>query len=297
LDPALLRPGRFDRHVSVPVPDIKGRREILELYAKKLKLGPGVDLGSIARGTAGMTGADLSHLLNSAALRASALDRAAVTTQDVEYVKDKIMMGAERKSAVNSEEMRRHLAYYQAGRSLLSLHTPASPPLHKVTIVQRGTSLGAVAHQYDTDEDRTSQSLEEMLASLDLLMGGRAAEELVYGPEGVTSHASSDLAAATNLARSMVMQLGFGEEHGPVADSSQARFSQAASHASKLSVDREVRRLLEDSHARAKGTLQQHADELHRVADALVHFETLDANQVRQVARGEKIQISSQNQA
>lgn len=255
-----------------------------------------MDLGAIARSTAGMTGADLAHLLNSAALRASALDKPAVTTHDVEYVKDKIRMGAERKSAVDSEEMRRHMAYYQAGRSLISLHTAASPPLHKVTIVQRGSSLGAVSHQYDTDEDRTSQSYEEMLARLDLLMAGRAAEELAYGDDGVTSHASADLAAATDLARSMVMQLGFGEQHGPVADSSQARFSAAASHQSKLSVDREVRRLLEDSHRRAKTMLERRADELHRVADALVQFESLDAAQVKQAARGEKIQ-TNQNQA
>ena len=171
LDPALMRPGRFDRHVTVPVPDIKGRREILQLYAKKMKLSPSVDLGVIARSTAGMTGADLFHLLNSAALHASTLNKPVVDTADVEWSRDKILMGAERSSGVNSDEIRRHIATYEGGKSLVAMLTPNSVPLHKVTILQRGESLGNTALVRSQDEDQTQESYMEMVAKLDTSLG------------------------------------------------------------------------------------------------------------------------------
>jgi ATP-dependent metalloprotease len=290
LDPALLRPGRFDRHVVVGLPDIKGRREILEYYGRKLKLDPKVNLGVLARGTAGMTGADLSQLLNAAALRASANNQSVVTLADLEHAKDTVMMGVARTSGVLTPEMRRHLAYYHAGRSLVSLHTTHSLPVHKVTIMQRGEHLGAVALQQDSDDDRTSSSYSEMLAQLDLHLGGRAAEELVYGVDEVTSHGTGDLSRAASLARTMVMEYGFGARHGPVSDNAEdPSFAERASDATKSSVDAEVRALLQASHARARALLARHQEELHRVAEALIKHETLDGRELKLVAEGKEI--------
>jgi len=290
LDPALLRPGRFDRHVVVPLPDIKGRREILELYARRLKLAPDVNLGLLARGTAGMTGADLSQLLNAAALRASACNQTQVSVADLEHAKDTVRMGLARPSGVLSPEMRRHLAYYHAGRSLVSLHTRASLPVHKVTLMQRGESLGAVSLLPTSDEDQTSSSYAEMLARLDQHMGGRVAEELVYGEDEVSTHAAADLQAAASLARQMVMQYGFGASHGPVADrADDPGFAERASDASKRSVDAEVKALLDTAHARAVKLLRRHQAELHRVAEALIAHETLDGQELKAVAAGQPI--------
>ena len=288
LDSALVRPGRFDRHVTVPVPDIKGRRDILQLYAHKMKLDPAVDLNRIARGTVGMTGADLFHLLNSAALRASTLGRPAVTTADLEYAQDHVMLGSARVSGVMSKEMRKHLAYYNAGKALLTLRTPALPPIHRVTIMQRGESLGQTSHTRATDDDRTSQAYREMVGELDLRMAGRAAEELVYGPDEVSSHARSDLAQAHDLARRMVSTLGFGAHHGPRSHSS-SDLAEGTSNKAKAELDAEVKTMLEASHQRALTVLRDNQTELHRVAQALQEYETLDANQVQQACSGQPI--------
>jgi len=284
LDPALLRPGRFDRHITVPLPDIKGRREILGLYAKKMKLAPDVDLGLVARSTAGMTGADLAQLLNTAALRASTLDKQAVTTAELEHARDKILMGVERKSGVNEESIRRHIAYYEGGRSLIASLTPAATPLHKVTILERGMGLGHTAQVRQADDDQTSETYTEMLAQLDTRMAGRASEELVYGADGVTSHAAKDLARAQELGRHMVTLLGFNASIGPVSHSNWS--ARAVSNAQKGDVDREVATLLQQSYERVREKLKKHEPELHRIADALLKHEVLDASQVKAVLEG-----------
>jgi len=289
LDPALLRPGRFDRHVTVSLPDIKGRRAILDLYAKKMAhMDRDVDLDLIARSTAGMTGADLAQLLNTAALRASTLDKKTVSAAEIEYAKDKILMGVERKSAVNDEEMRRHIAYYEGGRSLIASLTPAATPLHKVTILERGLGgLGHTAQVRQENDDRTSETYTEMLASLDTKLAGRASEELVYGPDGVTSHASKDLARAQELCRHMVTLLGFNASIGPVSHSNWS--TRAVSHAQKADVDRDVSTLLQQSYERVKSKLREHEPELHAVAKALLKHEVLDASQVKAVMEGNEV--------
>ena len=284
LDPALLRPGRFDRHVTVSAPDIKGRKALLEYYSKKVTLDPEVNLSLLARSTSGMTGADLAHLMNTAALRASMLDHPRVNSGDLEYAKDRIQMGAERTTGKNDEDIRRHISVYESGKSLVAMKTPHAQPLHKVTIVQRGSQLGLTTQTQGDDTDITSQSYEEMLAALDCRLGGRVAEELIYGEDGITSNSARDLASAHRLARAMVMQLGFSSEHGLQSDSNLEQYEVEASEQSKERVDREVEAILKQSYERARKILKENEPALKRLSQELLTKETLDAKQVQAIA-------------
>jgi len=275
LDDALLRPGRFDKHVAVPLPDVKGRKQVLELYGSKVPLAPDVDLNTLARGTPGMSGAELFNLVNQAALRASVQGSKAVDMAALEYSKDKILMGAERKSAVISKEGARLTAYHEGGHALVALHTNGADPVHKATIMPRGQALGMVMQL--PSQDQTSFSRRQMLARLDVCMGGRVAEELVFGEQEITSGASSDIQAATNLAKAMVTQWGMSENVGVVfVDKKDA----AVSPEQRALIDREVQALLTASYARATKLLQTHRKELDVLAKALIEKETLTGAEV-----------------
>jgi len=284
LDSALTRPGRFDRHVTVPTPDIKGRKDIIELYAKQLRLAPDIDLDGIARATPGFTGADLFNLLNSAALYASRTNKEYVTQSDIEYAKDKLLMGSERRSAKTNEETRRHVAFYEGGRSVVVMLTPRAEPLHKVTVIQRGTSLGMTSQQQTRDIDVVSMDYQEYLAAIDSRMGGRAAEELIYGPQGISTGAEEDLQVATMIARDMVMRFGYGTESGPVSFTRD--YGRSTSPEQKAAIDQEVQTLLNQSYQRVKTLLMQHEEGLKRVAEALLQYETLDGKQARLAMEG-----------
>jgi ATP-dependent metalloprotease len=270
LDDALLRPGRFDKHVTVPLPDVKGRQQVLELYGSKVPLAKDVNLATLARGTPGMSGAELFNLMNQAALRASVQGALAVDMAALEYSKDKILMGAERKSAVISVEGARLTAYHEGGHALVAMHTVGADPVHKATIMPRGHALGMVMQL--PSQDQTSFSRRQMLARLDVCMGGRVAEELVFGAEEVTSGASSDIQAATSLAKAMVTQWGMSDAVGVVfVDKKDA----SVSAEQRALIDKEVQALLAASYARATKLLQTHRKELDVVAKALVEKETL----------------------
>ncbi|CAA6672806.1 unnamed protein product [Spirodela intermedia] len=265
LDKALVRPGRFDRHIVVPNPDVEGRRQILESHMSKVLKGDDVDLMIIARGTPGFSGADLANLVNIAALKAAMDGAKAVTMEDLEYAKDKIMMGSERKSAVISDESRRLTAYHEGGHAL-------------ATIVPRGMALGMVAQLPDKDE--TSVSKRQMLARLDVCMGGRVAEELIFGENEITSGASSDLQQATSLARAMVTKYGMSREVGVVAHNYDDN-GKSMSTDTRLLIEKEVREFLERAYGNAKSILTTHNKELHALAGALLEHETLTGNQIK----------------
>lgn len=284
LDDALLRPGRFDKHVTVPLPDVKGRKQILALYGSKVPLAKDVDLDTLARGTPGMSGAELFNLMNQAALRASVQGAAAVDMAALEYSKDKILMGAERKSAVISAEGAKLTAYHEGGHALVAIHTQGADPVHKATIMPRGQALGMVMQL--PGQDQTSFSRRQMLARLDVCMGGRVAEELVFGADEVTSGASSDIQAATSLARSMVTQWGMSEQVGivfvPKNDTS-------ISPEQRALIDKEVQSLLSASYARATKLLQVHRKELDVLAKALIDRETLSGTEIKDLLAGRKL--------
>jgi len=288
LDRALLRPGRFDRHVEVPLPDIKGRKEILELYGKKVPLASDANLLQLARGTPGNSGADLFNLINSAALRAAALNAKQVTTDHLEWARDKILMGAERKSSLMTEESRKCTAYHEGGHAIMAIKTKGADPIHKATIMPRGNALG-VTHQLP-EGDQTSRSRQQMFARMDVLMGGRVAEELIYGPEHVTSGASNDLMQATNLAREMVLRYGMGNRTGYASISEEDLPKQ--SEETRQLVDAEVKDMLDSSYARAKMMLKTNESGLHRLASALLKNETLDAKEITTVVNGGTIDDS-----
>ncbi|WIA14883.1 hypothetical protein OEZ85_001600 [Tetradesmus obliquus] len=278
LDKALVRPGRFDRHVVVPAPDVEGRKQILESHFKNIPFAPDVQLPTIARGTPGFSGADLANLVNVAALHAAKSGQQAVTMASLEYARDRIMMGAERKSAVLTEKSRRLTAYHEGGHALVALHTEGADPVHKATIVPRGMALGMVTQL--PDEDQTSMSRKQMLARLDVCMGGRVAEELIFGEDDVTSGASSDLKQATALARAMVTKYGMSNKVGQVSLDYEDDGRSMSSETRAL-VEEEVRRLLTTSYARARAILDSHAGELHALADELLDKETLSGEQIR----------------
>jgi len=236
LDPALVRPGRFDRHVVVPIPDVKGREQILAYHAKQVPLSSDVNLKIVARGTPGLSGADLANLINQAALKASMEGKAEVTMHDMEYAKDKILMGAERKSAVIEEENRKLVAFHEGGHALVAIYTPGAMPIHKATIMPRGSALGMVRTLLFVflscllfsipflllqvsqlpEKDELSWTKKQLLARLDVAMGGRAAEEMMFGTDNVTSGASSDIESATRIAQAIVMRFGMSDKVGPV---------------------------------------------------------------------------------
>ena len=282
LDQALLRPGRFDKHVTVPLPDVGGRKEILEMYASKTKLSKDVDLSVLARGTTGMSGADLNNLINQAALKASVDGLPYITMEVLEYAKDKIIMGAERKTAVISKETARNTAYHEAGHAVVAVLTPGAIPIHKATIMPRGVALGMVTML--PEGDQTSQSLKEMLASMDVAMGGRVAEELTFGMDAVTSGASSDIQYATRIARNMVTKWGFSKEVGIVYHGG-ATGEESASANTRAQIDREVKHLTQSAYVRAKELLEKYKYEHKLLAETLLEYETLTGDEVRDLVK------------
>lgn len=285
LDAALLRPGRFDKHVVVPLPDVAGRKEILEMYAKKTKLSPDVDLNVIARGTPGFSGADLFNLINQACLKASVDGLSAVTMPVLEYAKDRILMGSERKSAVITAESARCTAFHEAGHALVAILTEGAMPVHKATIMPRGNALGFVSQL--PEGDQTSISYKEMLARLDVAMGGRIAEELIFGKENVTSGASSDIMQATRMARAMVTKFGMSDKIGKVYHGGDV--GEEASAQTRALIDSEVKRLTEEAYDRATELLKKHSKKHYLLAETLLEYETLTGDEVRDlVLRGTK---------
>jgi len=294
LDPALLRPGRFDRQVQVPNPDIKGRERILGVHARKVPLGPNVDLRIIARGTPGFSGADLANLVNEAALMAARSNRRFVTMEDFESAKDKVMMGAERRSMVMSEDEKKLTAYHEAGHAVVGLHVPEHDPIHKATIIPRGRALGLVLSL--PERDQLSVSYRKYKSKIAMAMGGRVAEELTFGEDAVTSGAASDIQQVTKIARAMVTQFGFDPELGYVDYANEQQsylgsYGGGSNHSSMTQkmIDDKVRQLVQEGYDTAKRILTEHADDLENLAQGLQEYETLTGPEIKRVMRGEPL--------
>ena len=289
LDAALLRPGRFDRQITVPNPDIEGRTKILNVHLKKVPMAPDVDAKIIARGTPGFSGADLANLVNEAALLAARQDQKVVTMRELEAAKDKVMMGVERKSMVMSEEEKRMTAYHEAGHAVVSVHCTASDPIHKATIIPRGRALGMVMRL--PEADKISYLREKMLADLAVSMGGRVAEEMIFGHDKVSSGASSDIQYATRLSNAMVTQWGMSDRLGPIlfAPTEDTNHALIRSPEAIAQVDAEIKRIVNEAHAEATRILTEHRDQLEAVALALIEYETLTGDEIKAIMRGEKI--------
>jgi cell division protease FtsH len=296
LDPALLRPGRFDRRVTVPLPDIEGRVQILQVHMKKVPLAPDVDARTLARGTPGMSGADLANLVNEAALMAARLGKRLVAMAQFELAKDRVIMGTEWKSLVMTPEEKRMTAYHEAGHALVRIHEPASDPIHKATIIPRGGALGMVVSM--PERDNYSYHRDKMYADLASVMGGRVAEEVIFGYDKVSSGASGDIQQATKLARAMVMRWGMSDKLGPLEYEEQQGetflgYSQSQRHnmsnETALLIDSEIKRLIEDGHKRATQVLTENIDQLHAVAGALLEYETLTGDEIKRLAAGDDI--------
>ncbi|WP_370161027.1 ATP-dependent zinc metalloprotease FtsH [Limimaricola soesokkakensis] len=294
LDPALLRPGRFDRQVQVPNPDIKGREKILGVHARKVPLGPDVDLRIIARGTPGFSGADLANLVNEAALMAARVGRRFVTMIDFENAKDKVMMGSERRSMVMTEDEKKLTAYHEAGHAIVGLNVPQHDPIHKATIIPRGRALGLVLSL--PERDQLSVTYTKYKSKIAMAMGGKVAEELIFGKENVTSGATSDIQQVTKIARAMVTQFGFSDKIGHIDYANEQQsylgsYSGGASHSAETQkiIDEEVRRIIDEGYETAKRILTERREDLERLAQGLLEYETLTGNEITRVIAGEPL--------
>lgn len=297
LDKALLRPGRFDRQVYVGLPDIRGREQILKVHSRKVPLDESVELAILARGTPGFSGADLANLVNEAALFSARGNRRVVTMEEFEKARDKIMMGAERRSMVMSEKEKVNTAYHEAGHAIIGRLVPEHDPVHKVTIIPRGRALGVT--QYLPEEDRYSMNLRQLNSQLCSLFGGRIAEELVGGIDAVTTGASNDIERATQMARNMVTKWGLNEKMGPILygeDESQAPGGGNTHYSEDTSreIDQEVRKILNEAYSTATKLLEENRDILEAMKDALIEFETIDADQVDDLMSRRKVRPPKQ---
>jgi len=296
LDPALLRPGRFDRQVVVPNPDVLGREKILKVHMRKVPLAPDVDAKVIARGTPGFSGADLANLVNEAALLAARIGKRVVGMAEFEAAKDKVMMGAERRSMVMTEEEKKLTAYHEAGHAIVAIHQPDSDPVHKATIIPRGRALGMVMRL--PEGDRISLSQAKLHADLRVAMGGRIAEELIFGKERVTTGASGDIKMATDMSRRMVTEWGMSDKLGPLlyGEPTQEVFlghsvtqHKNMSDATARTVDEEIRRIVDEAYGEARRILTENIDQLHTLAKGLLEYETLSGEDISRLLRGEPL--------
>ncbi|HXG28244.1 MAG TPA: ATP-dependent zinc metalloprotease FtsH [Nevskiales bacterium] len=293
LDPALLRPGRFDRQVVVPLPDVRGREQILKVHMKSVPVADNVKPSVIARATPGFSGADLANLVNEAALFAARANKRLVDQNDFEKAKDKIMMGAERRSMVMSEEEKRLTAYHESGHAIVGLSVPEHDPVYKVTIIPRGRALGVT--MFLPEDDRYSYSKQRLNSQICSLFGGRIAEELIFGPDRVTTGASNDIERATEIARNMVTKWGLSDKLGPLAYSENegevflgrsVTQHKNVSDETALAIDKEIRNIIDANYQRARQILQDNMDKLHLMADALMKYETIDAQQIAEIMQG-----------
>ena len=295
LDPALLRPGRFDRQVVVPLPDLRGREQILKVHMRKVPVADDVVPSIIARGTPGFSGADLANLVNEAALFAARANKTLVRMDDFERAKDKIMMGAERKSMVMSEDEKKLTAYHEAGHAIVGRLVPDHDPVHKVTIIPRGRALGVTL--FLPEADRYSYSKQRLESQISSLFGGRIAEELIFGPEKVTTGASNDIHRATEMARNMVTKWGLSEKLGPLTyseEEGEVFLGHSVTQHKNVSdetahiIDEEIRAFIDRNYDRARNLLEENIEKLHMMADALIKYETIDANQIDDIMSGKE---------
>jgi cell division protease FtsH len=295
LDPALLRPGRFDRQIVVPNPDLSGREKILKVHMRKVPLAQDVDARTLARGTPGFSGADLANLVNEAALLAARRGRRTVGMREFEEAKDKVMMGAERRSLAMSDEEKKLTAYHEGGHAIVALHVQGSDPIHKATITPRGHALGMVMRL--PERDQLSMTRQKMLADIAVAYGGRVAEEMIFGHDMVTTGASSDIKQATRIAKAMVTRFGLSDELGPVeyGENQEEVFlghsvsrQQNVSEATAQRIDVEIRRIIDQCYERAKQILTDHAADLHTLAKGLLEYETLTGEEIKALLRGER---------
>ncbi len=290
LDQALTRPGRFDRQVVVPVPDLKGREKILQVHARKVKLGPDVDLRRIARGTPGFSGADLANLVNESALVAARVGRRHVAMEDFENAKDRVILGSERRSIVMSDEDRKRIAYHEAGHALVALNVPQHDPINKATIIPRGLALGVVHSMPERDEVSITQTKYQ--SKIAMSMGGSAAEELVFGASNVSSGAASDIKQATRIARAMVTEFGMSDKLGKIdysgGQDAQPGFGQpdVASPETRKIIDSEIRRIVDEAYQRALSILKEKREQLDRLAAGLLEYETLTGEEIKKIIEG-----------
>ncbi|MFP4245719.1 MAG: ATP-dependent zinc metalloprotease FtsH [Halochromatium sp.] len=293
LDPALLRPGRFDRQVVVPLPDVRGREQVLKVHMRKIPTAEDVTPSLIARGTPGFSGADLANLVNEAALFAARANKRLVDMEDLEKAKDKIMMGAERRSMVMSEDEKKLTAYHESGHAIVGRLVPQHDPVHKVSIIPRGRALGVTL--FLPEDDRFSYSKQRLESQISSLFGGRLAEELIFGPEMVTTGASNDIQRATDIAHNMVTKWGLSDKLGPLTyseDEQEVFLGHSVTQHKSVSdetthlIDKEVRSFIDRNYERAKTILTEHMDQLHAMAEALMKYETIDAEQINDIMEG-----------
>ena len=302
LDPALLRPGRFDRQVVVPNPDILGREKILKVHMKKISVAKNVDPRIIARGTPGFSGADLANLINEAALLAARKSKLNVGMIELEQAKDKVMMGAERRSMVMTEDEKKMTAYHEAGHALVMLQVEGHEPLHKVTIIPRGRALGVT--MWRPERDKLSQTRTELEALIASMFGGRVAEELIYGKKNITTGAGNDIQQATNLARRMVMEFGFSDKLGPLryeTNQEEVFLGHSVAQQRNISddtarlIDEEVRRIVEEGEKTSRKILTKHIEDLHKIANCLLEYETLSAADIDNILKGKELDKKNTN--